>query len=317
MAKFVRFLDHRGMPVWGEVHSEEADGSASGALLGSVPPEHDPNYWSRLLDAFRGGGQGPAFHAEAGMILPPVGRPPLIVAVGMNYQDHLDEINAANAEKGLPLISQPTEPTVFVKFPGSVIGHEDAIVLPHMAPHQVDYEAELAVVLARPVRDVTPERALDAVAFYTCADDVSARDAQLLEPNRQWCRGKSFDTFCPLGPYAVTEVDPFSLDIRLALNGEMMQSSNTRHLIFDVPTLIAYLSHSATLPAGTVILTGTPGGVGHFRNPPVHLQPGDVVEITIAEMGTLRNPVVADTYQGYMPATAFAGRGESGEEAAV
>lgn len=307
MGKYVRFLSERGLPVWGEVHTEESDGSASGLLLESIPPEHDLNYWPQLLEAFQNGGQGPSFHVEAGMILPPVSRPPLILAVGMNYQDHLDEINALNAERGQPLVPQPIEPAVFVKYPGSVIGHEDAIVLPHMAPHQVDYEAELAVVLARPVTNLTPEMALGSVAFYTCAHDVSARDAQLQAPSNQWCRGKSFDTFCPLGPYAVTDLDPSSLEIRLALNGEGMQSSNTRHLIFDVPTLIAYLSHSATLPAGTVILTGTPGGVGHFRNPPVHLKAGDVVEITIEGIGTLRNPVVADDYHGYIPTTAFAG----------
>lgn len=240
------------------------------------------------------------------MILPPVSRPPLIIAIGMNYRDHLDEINASAAANGRPSVPQPIEPTIFIKYPGSVVGHEDAIVLPHVAPNQVDYEAELAMVLARSAKNLAPESTYDAIAFFTCAHDVSARDAQLGAPSSQWSRGKSFDTFCPLGPYAATDIDPHSLDIRLALNGEAMQSSNTRNLVFDAPTLIAYLSHNTTLPAGTVILTGTPGGVGHFRTPPVHLQPDDVVEVTISEIGTLRNRVVADDYTGYMPTTAFA-----------
>ena len=115
MARFVRFLGTHGTPVWGEVQSEDVDGSASGLLLGSVPPEHDPNYWHRLVDSFRAGGQGPTFHVEAVMILPPVSRPPLILAIGMNYQDHLDEINASNAENGRPAVPQPNEPTIIVK----------------------------------------------------------------------------------------------------------------------------------------------------------------------------------------------------------
>ncbi len=307
MGTFVRFLGDDGVATWGVVDQSDAEGHASGTLLDDVPAEHDPGYWPALLAAFDDPSGGEPFHAESGMIVSPVGRPPQILAIGLNYQDHLDEINDANAASGAPIIPQPTEPTVFVKFPASVVGHEDAIVIPRMAPAQVDYEAEFAVVIGREALNVAPNNALDYVAFYTCGHDVSARDAQLEAPNGQWARGKSFDTFCPLGPYAATDLDPSGLDIRLILNGEAMQTSNTRHLIFDVPTLISYLSHNMTLLPGTVIMTGTPGGVGHFMDPPVYLVPGDVTEVHIEGIGRLRNDVVGDETSGYTPATAFAG----------
>jgi len=315
MPRFVRFLGNDGTPTWGEVHSADDDSGATGALLRSVPPERDPNYFSRLMDAFAAGGTGPTFHVEPGMILPPVSQPSMILAIGFNYGDHLEEINALNEAEGKALVPHPTEPTVFAKFPGSVIGHDDAIVIPHMAPNKVDYEAELAVVIGRAAKNVQPERALEHVAFYTCGHDVSARDAQLEAPNNQWLRGKSFDSFCPLGPFAVTGIDPGSLDIRLILNGNAMQSSNTRNLIFSVPFLISYLSHNTTLLPGTVIMTGTPGGVGHSMNPPVYLQPGDVVEVDIAEIGRLRNVVADDSYAGAVPKSWFAGRAEPADDA--
>lgn len=307
MARFVRFLGDDGVPTWGLVERSDDDGRASGTLLGDLPAEHELGYYPALMAAMANPSGGEAFQAEPAVILSPVGRPPQILAIGLNYQDHLDEINDANAASGAPIIPQPTEPTVFVKFPASVVGHEDAIVIPRMAPSQVDYEAEFAAVIGREARDVTPSNALSYVGFYTCGHDVSARDAQLQAPNGQWVRAKSFDTFCPLGPFAATDLDPSGLDIRLILNGEAMQSSNTRHLIFDVPTLISYLSHNMTLLPGTVIMTGTPGGVGHFMDPPVYMVPGDVAEVDIEGVGRLRNPVVGDDSSGYTPATAFAG----------
>lgn len=294
------------MPAWGEVTATDADGQTNARLLPSTPPEHDPNYYSALFDAFQRGGNGANVTIEAPMILPPVGRPPIVLAIGLNYQDHLDESNAGAVASGRQPAPQPFEPTLFVKFPSSVIGHEDSIVLPHMASSKVDYEAELAVVIGRQAKNVSADRALEHVAFYTCAHDVSARDAQIEAPNGQWVRGKSFDTFCPLGPYAATGIHPSGLDIRLILNGNVMQSSNTRNLIFKVESLISYLSHSITLLPGTVILTGTPGGVGHFMEPPVYLQPGDVAEVEIEGIGTLRNSVVADDYIGSIPPTKFA-----------
>ncbi len=307
MPQFVRFMGDNGLPAWGEVERSDAAGRASGGLLAELPPEHDPSYYPSLMRALEDGGGGDPFQAEPGMILPPVSRPPVVLAIGMNYQDHLDEVNAKNEEDGKPTMPQPTEPTVFVKFPASVVGHEDAIVLPHMAPSCVDYEAELAVVIGRKVVNASPANALDSVAYYTCAHDVSARDAQLEGPSGQWSRGKSFDSFCPIGPYAAVGIDPNSLDIAFVLNGEAVQSSNTQNLIFDVPTLISYLSHSMTLLPGTVILTGTPGGVGAFKDPPRYLRPGDMCQVTIEGIGTLRNEVAADDYTGYTPTSQFKG----------
>jgi 2-keto-4-pentenoate hydratase/2-oxohepta-3-ene-1,7-dioic acid hydratase in catechol pathway len=307
MATFVRFLGDDGVPTWGLVERSDDDGRASGTLLPDLPAEHEPGYYPALMAAMADPSGDDPFAAEPGVILSPVGRPPHILAIGLNYQDHLDEINEANAASGAPIIPQPTEPTVFVKFPASVVGHEDAIIIPRMAPSQVDYEAEFAVVIGRECRDVAPANALDYVAFCTCGHDVSARDAQLEAPNGQWVRGKSFDTFCPLGPFAATGIDPSGLNIRLILNGEAMQSSNTGNLIFDVPTLIGYLSQNMTLLPGTVIMTGTPGGVGHFMDPPVYMVPGDIAEVDIEGVGRLRNPVVGDETSGYTPTTAFAG----------
>jgi 2-keto-4-pentenoate hydratase/2-oxohepta-3-ene-1,7-dioic acid hydratase in catechol pathway len=160
----------------------------------------------------------------------------------------------------------------------------------------VDYECELAVVIGRAARNVNEADALDYVLGYTCANDVSARDWQL-KLDRQWARGKGFDTFCPLGPALVTRgdiPDPGQLAIRTRLNGELVQNSHTSDLIFSVPELIAYLSRGMTLVPGTVILTGTPEGVGMGRTPPRYLRPGDVCEIEVERIGTLRNPVVAE-----------------------
>ena len=305
MPRFVRFLGENGLPAWGQIEQTDVTGRASGGLLRELPNEHDPGYYPALLRAFEEGGGDEPFQAEPGMILPPVTQPAAVLAVGMNYQDHLDEINARNAEAGDPPIPQPTEPTLFAKFPSSVIGHDDAIILPHMAPHRVDYEAELAVVIGRRTVNTAPANALDNVAYYTCAHDVSARDAQLDAPSGQWSRGKSFDSFCPIGPYAAVGLNPDSLDIKLILNGEAVQSSNTHNLIFNVPTLISYLSHNMTLLPGTVILTGTPGGVGAFRNPPRYLQTDDICQVEIEGIGTLRNDVAADPYEGPAPTTQF------------
>jgi 2-keto-4-pentenoate hydratase/2-oxohepta-3-ene-1,7-dioic acid hydratase in catechol pathway len=212
----------------------------------------------------------------------PVPQPRMIWAVGLNYRDHV-------AETGRPL---PTAPTLFAKAPGSVIGPDAPIVIP---PHvtQPDYEGELAVVIGVRARDVAAADALEYVSGLTIAHDVSARDHQFTTGQFTW--SKSFDTFCPLGPDVVSldEVDlRAGLPIETRVNGEIMQSSNTLELVFDVPTLIAWISQGLTLEPGDVILTGTPGGVGAARNPPRWLRNGDIVEITIGGLGTLRNPVV-------------------------
>jgi 2-keto-4-pentenoate hydratase/2-oxohepta-3-ene-1,7-dioic acid hydratase in catechol pathway len=212
----------------------------------------------------------------------PVPQPRMIWAVGLNYRDHV-------AETGRPL---PDFPTLFAKSPGSVIAPDAPIVIPaHVT--QPDYEGELAVVIGTRARDVEATDALEYVRGLTIAHDVSARDHQYTTGQFTW--SKSFDTFCPLGPEVVSldEVDlAAGLPIETRVNGEVMQSSNTRELVFDVPTLIAWITQGLTLEPGDVILTGTPGGVGAARNPPRWLRNADVVEITIGGLGTLRNPVV-------------------------
>jgi 2-keto-4-pentenoate hydratase/2-oxohepta-3-ene-1,7-dioic acid hydratase in catechol pathway len=210
-----------------------------------------------------------------------VPEPRMIWGVGLNYRDHA-------AETGRPL---PDVPTLFVKSPGAVIGHDDTIVVP---PHvtQPDYEGELAVVIGRRARDVPAADALAVVAGLTVGHDVSARDHQFT--TGQWSWSKSFDTFCPLGPRVVPLADvdlAGGLAIETRVSGEVMQSSNTRELVFDVAQLVAWISRGCTLEPGDVILTGTPAGVGAARTPPRWLEDGDVVEITIEGIGTLRNRV--------------------------
>jgi 2-keto-4-pentenoate hydratase/2-oxohepta-3-ene-1,7-dioic acid hydratase in catechol pathway len=212
---------------------------------------------------------------------PPIDGLRMVWAIGLNYRDHA-------AETGAPL---PPEPVVFVKSTGSVVGHGADILIP---PHvdQPDYEGELAIVIGQRARDVPDAEALDVVEGVTCAHDVSARDHQFT--TGQWSWSKSFDTFCPLGPVLVTpdELDLGNLPIETRVNGEVLQCSNTDQLVFGVPQLIAHLSRGLTLEPGDVILTGTPGGVGMARNPQRWLEDGDVVEITIAGIGTLRNRVI-------------------------
>jgi len=212
---------------------------------------------------------------------PPVERVRMVWAIGLNYRDHA-------AETGAPI---PTEPVVFVKSTGSVVGHgADILIPPHVT--EPDYEGELAIVIGHRARDVPADEAMDVVEGFTCAHDVSSRDHQFT--TGQWVWSKSFDTFCPLGPALVTpdELDLGHLDIETRVNGETLQSSNTDQLVFDVPQLIAHLSQGLTLEPGDVILTGTPGGVGMARSPQRWLEDGDVVEITIAGIGTLRNRVI-------------------------
>ena len=218
----------------------------------------------------------------------PSGALPLtyIIGIGRNYADHATEQGA----------EIPERPMVFVKSPASACLHGDSIVIPEACKdrEQVDFEAELAVIIGRPARDVPVERALDHVLGFACANDVSARWWQKSGAGGQFCRGKSFDTFCPIGP-AVVPVeavgDPQALRVTCRVNGTVMQDASTSQMIFPVATLLAELSRGATLPAGTVILTGTPGGVGMARNPQVFLKAGDVVEVEIERVGVLRNSV--------------------------
>ena len=211
--------------------------------------------------------------------------PATIIGIGLNYAKHAAEGGKA----------PPERPMWFMKLPGSLQNPGDPIHLPAMQPtEKADYEAELAIVLGKECHNATRETALSYVLGYTCANDVSARDWQRDFGGGQFCHAKSFDTFCPLGPVLVTPDElpnPNVLRIRSILNGTVMQDSNTSDMIFDVPTLIAFLSADKTLPAGTVILTGTPEGVGFARKPPVWLKAGDTIAIEIEGIGTLTNPV--------------------------
>ncbi len=211
--------------------------------------------------------------------------PPNVIAIGLNYRRHAAETKA----------QIPDQPLIFLKATTAVTGPDGAIVLPRSAPDEVDFEAELALVIGRQARRVSEAAALDYLLGCTCANDVSARDCQK-RIDRQWARGKSFDTFCPLGPWIVprSEIDPDRCDIALRLNGQTMQSSNTSDMIFSTRRLVSYLSHQFTLLPGTVILTGTPEGVGTARTPPVYLRDGDRVEVEIAGIGVLRNHVTRD-----------------------
>lgn len=216
--------------------------------------------------------------------------PTAILGIGLNYRHHAEESGA----------KIPEYPILFVKTPNTVQNPGDPIYLPTaLKSDEVDYECELAVVIGKTCKNVKRESALDYVFGYTCANDVSARDWQTKKGGGQWCRGKSFDTFCPLGPCIVTTDEipnPNALEIKTVLNGEAVQSWNTNDMIFDVPSLIEFLSGSTTLLAGTVILTGTPHGVGMARKPPLWLKPGDTVSIEIENIGTLTNPVEDETH---------------------
>jgi 2-keto-4-pentenoate hydratase/2-oxohepta-3-ene-1,7-dioic acid hydratase in catechol pathway len=223
-------------------------------------------------------------------ILAPL-EPRAILGIGLNYRSHA-------AETGAPI---PEHPVLFMKSPGAVQHPEAPIELPTtLASHQVDYEGELAVVIGRSCRNVPRSEALGVVLGYTCANDVSARDWQK-QPRLgggQWCRGKSFDTFAPLGPCLVTPeaiADPQALSLRTRLNGGTVQDANTADMIFTVAAIIEFLSASTTLLAGSVILTGTPSGVGLAADPPRWLRPGDRVEVEIEGIGVLGNPVIEES----------------------
>jgi len=214
----------------------------------------------------------------------PIPRPPKVICIGLNYRDHAEETGMAI----------PTVPTVFAKFPNTVIGPGHPIVLPKNST-KPDYEAELAVVIGKGGRHIPESQWLDHVFGYTVLNDVSARDFQLA--TSQWMIGKTFDTFCPIGPVIVTvdEIeDPHALGISTTVGGELLQNSNTSNLIFKIPQLIAHLSSVFTLEPGDVIATGTPAGVGFARKPPRFLRPGDEVTVAVEGIGALTNPVIAE-----------------------
>jgi 2-keto-4-pentenoate hydratase/2-oxohepta-3-ene-1,7-dioic acid hydratase in catechol pathway len=218
--------------------------------------------------------------AEANLHAPLI--PGKIIAIGRNYAEHA-------AETGSPL---PDKPIIFAKFPSSVIGPGDAITWRESITTQVDWEVELAVIIGQRAREVSEEEAMNYVYGYCVANDVTARDLQQ-KIDAQWTRGKSLDTFCPLGPYIVTRdeiADPQNLAVKTTVNDKVMQESNTKHMIFNVKHLISYSSQMFTLEPGDMILTGTPDGVGMGRKPPVFLKDGDVVTVSVEGIGEVSNP---------------------------
>lgn len=245
------------------------------SLLAAGPSESE-----KVALAIQNGQPLDASHVR---LLAPVPDPEKVICIGLNYADHA-------AESGLDV---PSQPVVFNKFPTAIAAQGDPIRLPRNSD-KVDYEAELVVVIGEGGRNIPREDAMRHVFGYACGHDVSARDWQLETPGGQWLLGKTFDTFAPFGPHLVTtdEIDdPHQLNISLRLNGEVMQDSNTRQLIFPIDELIAHLSSVCTLKPGDVIFTGTPPGVGMARKPRVFLKQGDVVEVEIEPIGVLRNPV--------------------------
>jgi len=220
-------------------------------------------------------------------LLPPV-TPPNILCLGLNYRKHADETGT----------TYPRDPVMFIKSTNALTGYGRPIVLPKAGPDEVDYEVELALVIGQEGKNIPEARALEYVLGYTCANDVSARDWQKRRQKKQWARGKSFDTFCPVGPCLVTRdsiPDPNNLALETRVNNEVLQKSNTRDMIFPVRRIISLLSQSFTLLPGTLILTGTPEGVGFTRTPPRFLQAGDVVTVAVQGIGELTNPVVRET----------------------
>ena len=269
--KIIRYQSPAGTIGFAQQHADGTATKLRGALGEKLEPTGEP--------------------AEIAKLLAPL-EPRALVCIGLNFRQHAAETNA-------PL---PKVPVVFFKNPAAVQNPGDAIELPRwLASGQVDYECELAVVIGRRCKNVSRADALDYVLGYTCGNDVSARDWQKEGGGSQWCRGKSFDTFCPLGPVLVTPEEipnPNALRISTKVNGETLQDCSTADMIFDVPALIEFLSGSTTLLPGTVILTGTPHGVGMARTPPRWLQPGDTVAVEIEKIGVLTNPVVEECAAG-------------------
>ncbi|MDD5727431.1 MAG: fumarylacetoacetate hydrolase family protein [Victivallales bacterium] len=257
--KIARFTNGGSTPRYGIVQDSELN-VISGDIFGSFTKTGE----ILPLDRIR--------------LLAPV-EPPNILCFGRNYKAH--------AEEGGDDI--PKFPILFIKATSCLANPDDEIIIPAIAPGQIDYEAELAVVIGKRAYKVPENKALDYVLGYTCANDVSSRDCQ--NADGQWARAKSFDTFCPLGPWIETDLDPASVRVQGRLNGRTMQDASTALLIFSISFLISYLSRAMTLLPGTVILTGTPAGCGFARKPPLWLKPGDVYGVEIEGIGVLRNAV--------------------------
>jgi len=263
----IRYQDPQGAIHFGSQKSDKSTVRCTGDLYAGLQETTEPAQMAKLLAPFE---------------------PSQILCIGLNYRHHAEESG----------MKAPERPVLFTKGINTVQNPGDPIEIPvRAASQEVDYECELAVVIGKPCKNVTSADALSYVLGYTCANDVSARDWQLKWGGGQWCKGKTFDTFSPLGPCLVTtdEIpDPQMLGIRTILNGETVQDWNTNDMIFSVAQIIEFLSASNTLPPGTVILTGTPHGVGMASKPPRWLKEGDQVTIEIDRIGKLTNPVILE-----------------------
>lgn len=266
--KIVRFLSGSGEEFYG-VYSSAHPNSAR-IIEGSIPGTY------KITDR----------KAKIRQLLAPI-VPSNILALGINYKKHGDET----------AMSAPSQPILFIKATSSLTGHDSPIILPAAGPDCVDYEAELAVVIGKTAKNIKPDEVMDYIFGYTCANDVSSRDWQFDRQKGQWARGKSFDTFCPLGPWIVTQdeiANPNHLSIRAVLNGRTVQEASTSEMIFDIQTIVSNLSRSMTLLPGTVILTGTPEGVGFTRQPQLFLKAGDLISVEIEQIGILTNNVITE-----------------------
>lgn len=279
--RLVRFLDEKGLRHFGE--PVDATLQSARIIEGDVLCRHSRS--CVVTDQV----------VRIDRLLAPVEAPPAILCIGMNYRKHAKETG----------LEVPRFPVLFVKNPSAVTGHGQPIVIPQIAnaSPEVDYECEMAIVIGRgpggaPTKDVSREDAMGHVLGFTAANDVSARRWQGKKGGGQWCRAKSFDSFAPMGPSLTFVSDsgphPDSLDISTTLNGDVLQSSNTSDMVFDVASLVSFLSEGTTLLPGTVVLTGTPEGVGFTRDPPVFLKNGDVVTVSLEGVGDLTNTVQAD-----------------------
>ena len=293
-------FEQRGYPSAGVVASDDTVVSTVD-LVGGATDEDDvldlllsgEEFWADLRSAARTARNG--IPLKDAKLLAPIPRPPRnVFCVGWNYSEHFEEGKQASGPSGSQLAPQeiPAFPALFTKNPATVVGPDAPVFFPSPHSEQLDWEAELAVVIGKSGRDIAEANAMGHVFGYTCANDVSVRDVQRRHGG-QWFKGKNFDTHLPMGPWIVTadDLDPSDLAIRSRVNGVRKQDSRTKFMVFKIPRLIAEISAGCTLWPGDMIITGTPAGVGFARTPPEYMKVGDVVEVEIEGIGVLRNPI--------------------------
>jgi 2-keto-4-pentenoate hydratase/2-oxohepta-3-ene-1,7-dioic acid hydratase in catechol pathway len=297
-------FEQRGSPAAGVVAADDTVVSTVD-LVGGATDEDDvldlllsgEELWAELRTAARRARNG--IPLQSAKLLAPIPRPPRnVFCVGWNYSEHFEEGKQARGQAGPQLapLEIPQFPSLFSKNPATVVGMDAPVLFPAPFSEQLDWEAELAVVIGRGGRDISEADAMKCVFGYTCANDVSVRDVQRRHGG-QWFKGKNFDTHLPMGPWIVTadELDPADLAIRSRVNGVTKQDSRTKYMVFKIPRVIAEISAGCTLWPGDMIITGTPAGVGFARTPPEYLKVGDVVEVEIERIGVLRNTITGRT----------------------